>query len=96
MNITRILEELKDEQRQIEAAIMSLEYLSRGRGKRRGRPPKWMAATADGRQEQPSSPAVPARRKKRSVSPEARKRMAEGQKKRWAAARKAEAPAGKE
>lgn len=43
MDVAKILSELKDERVQIEEAILSLERLARGRGKRRGRPPAWMA-----------------------------------------------------
>jgi hypothetical protein len=43
MDVTKILAELKEERVQIEEAIVSLERLARGRGRRRGRPPAWMA-----------------------------------------------------
>lgn len=43
MDVSKILTELKAEREQIEEAILSLERLARGRGKRRGRPPAWMA-----------------------------------------------------
>lgn len=43
MDVTKILIELKQEREQLEEAIQSLERLARGRGKRRGRPPSWMA-----------------------------------------------------
>jgi hypothetical protein len=43
MDITKMLTELRQEREQIEEAILSLERLARGRGKRRGRPPAWMA-----------------------------------------------------
>lgn len=43
MDVTKILSELRDERVQIEEAILSLERLARGRGKRRGRPPAWMS-----------------------------------------------------
>lgn len=46
MDVTKILAELKAEREQIEEAIVSLERLARGRGKKRGRPPSWMAAGA--------------------------------------------------
>jgi hypothetical protein len=42
MDVTKILEELRQEREQIEAAILSLEQLASGRGRRRGRPPRWM------------------------------------------------------
>ncbi len=38
-----MLQELREEREQIEEAILSLERLARGRGKRRGRPPTWLA-----------------------------------------------------
>ena len=42
MDVHKILGELRDERQQIEEAILSLERLARGRGRRRGRPPAWM------------------------------------------------------
>jgi hypothetical protein len=42
MNITAMLEELRQEREGIEQAILVLERIASGRGKRRGRPPKWM------------------------------------------------------
>src|SRR5436190_8523698 len=45
MDILRMLSELRAEQQQIDEAILILERLALGvRGKRRGRPPKWMSA----------------------------------------------------
>ena len=43
MDVTKILADLREERQQIEEAIISLERLARGRGRRRGRPPSWMA-----------------------------------------------------
>jgi len=43
MDVPKILTELRQEREQIEEAIMSLERLARGRGRRRGRPPAWMS-----------------------------------------------------
>jgi len=43
MDVAKILTELREEREQIEEAIISLERLARGRGKRRGRPPAWLA-----------------------------------------------------
>ena len=42
MDVTKILDELRQERLQLEEAILSLERLARGRGRRRGRPPSWM------------------------------------------------------
>jgi hypothetical protein len=43
MDVSKILAELKQEREQIEQAILSLELLARGRGRKRGRPPAWMS-----------------------------------------------------
>ncbi len=43
MDVTKMLVELRQEREQIEEAIITLERLARNRGKRRGRPPAWMA-----------------------------------------------------
>src|SRR5262245_5594827 len=43
MDVSKILTELREEREQIEEAILSLERLARGRGRRRGRPPAWMS-----------------------------------------------------
>lgn len=43
MDVTKILTELRQEREQLEEAIMSLERLANGRGRRRGRPPAWMS-----------------------------------------------------
>jgi hypothetical protein len=44
MDVAKILAELRQEREQLEEAIVSLERLAQGRGKRRGRPPAWMSA----------------------------------------------------
>jgi hypothetical protein len=43
MDINKMLSDLRAEREQIEEAIMTLERLARGRGRRRGRPPAWMS-----------------------------------------------------
>jgi DNA invertase Pin-like site-specific DNA recombinase len=43
MDVTKMLTDLRLEREQIEEAILSLERLARGRGKRRGRPPTWLS-----------------------------------------------------
>ncbi len=55
MDVTKMLAELRQEREQIEEAIMSLERLARGRGKRRGRPPAWMTAAPKKRGRPPGS-----------------------------------------
>jgi hypothetical protein len=54
MDVTKMLAELRQEREQIDEAIMILERLARGRGKRRGRPPAWMSAA--------SGPVIPRKR----------------------------------
>ncbi len=72
MDVSKILAELKDERRQIEEAILSLERLARGRGRRRGRPPAWMAdVTAPKRRGRP-----PGSKNKASATPTAPKNTA--------------------
>jgi hypothetical protein len=44
MDVIKMLADLRQEREQIEEAIMTLERLARGRGRRRGRPPAWMTA----------------------------------------------------
>jgi len=42
MDLLKMLADLRQERAQIEEAILTLERLARGRGRRRGRPPAWM------------------------------------------------------
>jgi hypothetical protein len=42
MDVLKMLSDLRQEREQIEEAIVTLERLARGRGRRRGRPPAWM------------------------------------------------------
>lgn len=42
MDVDKMLTELRMEREQIEEAILTLERLARGRGRRRGRPPAWL------------------------------------------------------
>ncbi len=48
MDINKMLQDLRAEREQIEEAILSLERLARGRGKRRGRPPVWLTEMRKG------------------------------------------------
>jgi hypothetical protein len=43
MDVLKILADLRREREQIEEAILTLERLATGRGRRRGRPPAWMS-----------------------------------------------------
>jgi len=42
MDINKMLAELRAERENLEQAIITLERLAAGRGRRRGRPPAWM------------------------------------------------------
>lgn len=53
MDVSKILSELREERQQIEEAILSLERLARGRGRRRGRPPAWMSEVTAKRRGRP-------------------------------------------
>ena len=80
MDILKMLADLRAQRQQIEEAIVTIERLAVGtRGKRRGRPPKWMATVAE------ETVAAATFDTKRTVSATARKRMVDAQKKRWAA-----------
>jgi hypothetical protein len=83
MELTKVIAELRAERTAIDEALAALDRIARATtGKRRGRPPAWLAATTG------AIPMAEEPRKKRSLSPEVRKKMAEAQKKRWAAYRK--------
>jgi len=43
MDITKMLAELCGEREAVEQAIIVLQRIAAGRGKRRGRPPAWMS-----------------------------------------------------
>ena len=65
MEMKKILADLIEERNQMNEAILSLERLAAGRGKRRGRPPAWL------RKITPATPAVvdgPKRRGRPPVS----------------------------
>ena len=53
MDINKMLEELRTERMMIEESIIALERLALGGGKRRGRPPQWMAAAGAKRRGRP-------------------------------------------
>ena len=67
MDVTRMLTDLRAEREQIEEAIMTLERLARGRGKRRGRPPLWLVA-ARKRDAGAAAPAGAAKSKKAAAA----------------------------
>ncbi len=78
MNLIKMIAELREQKRALEETMMILERLARSQGKRRGRPPRFL-----------SDAGTP--RKRKPFSAETRKKMAEAQRKRWAAYRKKQA-----
>ena len=68
MDVDKMLAELRLEREQIEEAILTLERLARGRGRRRGRPPSWLkeaaavVSAASGEEDGSSPRAEPKRR----------------------------------
>jgi hypothetical protein len=68
MDITKILEDLRQERDQLEEAILSLERLAAG-GRRRGRPPAWIAAVRQ--QTAAAKPTLAKSRKSRRKGPSA-------------------------
>jgi len=58
MDIMKMLDELRQEREAIEEAILTLERLANGQGRRRGRPPAWMAALKRKKTVEQGTPAV--------------------------------------
>ena len=71
LDVDKMLAELRLEREQIEEAILTLERLARGRGRRRGRPPAWLkdataaVAAAEGYGISETEPAAEPRRRGR-------------------------------
>ncbi len=65
MDVNRILAELRTERDLVVDSIMHLERLARGRGKRRGRPPKWLT---QGREQTKRRPGRPRKRQPKGDS----------------------------
>ena len=82
MDINNMLGELRAERDRLSEAILVIERLAAGGRKRRGRPPKWLAASTA-----PVS-AEGGARKRHSFSAATRAKMAAAQRKRWAARKK--------
>ena len=81
MNVTQIINQLREERAALDEAIAVLERIARSGPRGRGRPPNWMAGTTSG-----EGGAVSP---KRIFSAATKKKMAEAQRKRWEAYRKA-------
>jgi hypothetical protein len=86
MDFDKMLSELRNQKGALDQAILALERLALGGGKKRGRPRKTEAALEELK---PVAEVKVRRRKARS--PEARAKMAESQRKRWEAWKKAQA-----
>jgi hypothetical protein len=84
MNIIQMLSDLRAEHQQLEEAILVLERLATSGGKRRGRPPKWMASAQIS-----AGPSLMPKRSRKPFSSASRKKMAAAQQRRWAAVKKA-------
>ena len=79
MNVNQMILELRAERDALTAAMSVLEGIAHSRGKRRGRPPAWLADLPGfNKQDRP----------KRTMSAATKKKMALAQRKRWAAAKK--------
>jgi hypothetical protein len=91
MDIHNILAELRTEQERLQEAILTIERLAASSlGRRRGRPPKWLANVKADAASAPASKA-PTTGKRRKFSAATRKKMAEAQRKRWASRKTAQA-----
>jgi len=53
MDVEKVLAEMRQERDQLDEAILSLERLARGRGRRRGRPPVSMSQVPNKRRGRP-------------------------------------------
>jgi len=69
MDVHAVLKVLHQEREFLTQAIVTLEILARGKGKRRGRPPRWLR---DGR---PGLPHAPGALENRTVTVTGREKM---------------------
>jgi hypothetical protein len=75
MNWTSIINQLREERAALDEAIAIFERIAQSGPRGQGRPPKWLSGDKSG--------------SKRVYSATTRKKMAEGQRRRWEAYRKA-------
>jgi hypothetical protein len=80
MNVNQMILELRAERDALTGAMAVLESIARSRGRRRGRPPAWLANLPGAKKKN---------RPTRTMSAATKKKMALAQRKRWAAAKKA-------
>jgi hypothetical protein len=78
LDVDKMLAELRVEREQIEEAILTLERLARGRGRRRGRPPAWLkeASTAGSDVTGSETPAASAEPRRRGRPPGSKSKQA--------------------
>lgn len=82
MDVMNLIKQLKEERNRVSEVILMLERLASGTGeKRRGRPPKWLAAV---RNVQMTSGTFPVPRR---FSAATWKKMAKSQRRRWSKVR---------
>lgn len=81
MNVQQMIAELTAEREALTAAMSVLERIAQSRGKRRGRPPAWLAGVSAMKVQDQARP-------KRVLSAATKRKMALAQRKRWAAAKK--------
>ena len=101
MNLTKAIAELHEERQNIEEAMQVLTRLAAAGGRRRGRPPKWMAEGAHSKPtgrllKNPDAAATvtaPPRGQRKGMSAAARKAQSGRMKKYWATRRKEKANA---
>jgi hypothetical protein len=93
MDLIKMIDELRAERAAIDDAVQTLERLARTSAtRRRGRPPSWMTVQLAAAEES-SRRTPPVRVKTRTLSAEVKAKMAESQRKRWEAYRKAKGQA---
>lgn len=76
MDVDKMLVDLRLEREQIEEAILTLERLARGRGRRRGRPPGWLKEAQQAVAEEGQNPVVELNEPRRRGRPPGKSKQA--------------------
>jgi hypothetical protein len=79
LDVDKMLADLRLEREQIEEAILTLERLARGRGRRRGRPPSWLKEAQDGSGPEATSAPPDPKKRARSAAPARAKQVVAAQ-----------------
>jgi len=87
MDIMKMLDTLRSERDRVSEAIVVLERLAMGQGKRRGRPPNWMKEATNKGTKKESYKRAHRESRKRKFSAATRRRMSAAQKLRWSSRR---------